>query len=108
MPDGDQRETAAKIDELVAALDRGQLGRDYVPGASAPWDEVRTRWARFRGYLDDVELAINGPFAPASLRVLRVAERLRDDDVYSLAFSLVHVAEAISTVPARRRRRTHK
>jgi hypothetical protein len=86
---------AAKIDKLVADLDRRQLKADYVDGASMRWGQVLEHWDAFMRFVQSLERAIRDPFGPESVHVLRTAETLHGDEVYRLAFALVHVAEAI-------------
>jgi hypothetical protein len=96
MADEKSRESViAKIDRLVADLDRRQLQGDYVARASMPWATVVEQWDAFATFIQSLDRAIKHPFAVESVHALRTGEALHGHDVYRLAFALVHVATAI-------------
>ena len=89
-------EAAERIDALVDALDRVQLGDEYGVGATAPWVVTVARWELFVTLVALIDRAVRDPFGPGAAAALRTAPALHEDEVYELAFAVSHAGEAVA------------
>ena len=86
---------ADDLDRFIDQLDRVQLGDEYAPGASMPWQSAIARWDLYVTLVDLIDRAVRDPFGDGSAAVLLTAGALHDDEVFELAAALSHAGEAV-------------
>lgn len=89
-------DTIARVDALVAALDRDTIDEPFEPPATSSYEVIVVAWASFKALIDGIDGVIGSPFAEGSADVLCAADALVAQEAYKLAFWLTHVGEALS------------
>jgi hypothetical protein len=93
--------TAERVDEIIDALDRHQLGTEYEPESSLPWALVVEQWEVFKLLVDTLDHAVRHPFAARSAIVLAMSSAvLLGLDAVELYSALSHAGDALGLVAA--------
>jgi len=89
-------ETIARVDALVAALDRDKIGDSAGPAATSSYAIIAVTWAGFKALVDGIDAMIDRPFDARAAELFSTADALVAADAHRLAFWLTHVGEALS------------